>query len=269
MPRRDGVASIPAKPRGRLLTYGGGSGVPPPYKIAPVARTSGLRSIDDLPVGTFVSGVRGLLRLGLRLPRPGRARDRTFRPGSLLTRPLAATDSAGGHGLGGTADEQSADFSFSVSAVTSERTNLRPVRRRTADAFDGVLLADAAALAVLADPGITDPPEALADYLRSLAPETRLFAAIDDSGTVRATSGSGVFGNTASVFFVNTDPAWRGHGSAQAMTAAALRAARSGGAGRASLVATDAGAPIYRRLGFQAAGKMTRFFRHASPSQRP
>ncbi|HET6909730.1 MAG TPA: GNAT family N-acetyltransferase [Mycobacteriales bacterium] len=146
---------------------------------------------------------------------------------------------------------------------------LRPVRRRSGDAFDGVLLEDAAALAVLADPGITDPPDALADYLRSLAPKTRLLAAIDDSGAVRATSGSGVFGHEASVLFVNTDPSWRGRGIARAMTAAALRVARSGGARRASLVATDAGAPLYRRLGFQAAGTMTRFFRQASTSSPP
>ena len=41
--------------------------------------------------------------------------------------------------------------------------SLRPVRRRSVDASDGVPLHDAVALAVLADPGITDPPEALAD----------------------------------------------------------------------------------------------------------
>jgi ribosomal protein S18 acetylase RimI-like enzyme len=140
---------------------------------------------------------------------------------------------------------------------------VRPVRRLPEDALDGVPLHDAAALAVLADPGITDPPETLADYLRSLPPTTRLFAAVDDAGAVRATSGSGVFGPEASVLFVNTDPSWRGRGVARAMTAAALRAAHADGARRASLVATDAGTSLYRQLGFESAGRMTRFFRIA------
>jgi ribosomal protein S18 acetylase RimI-like enzyme len=140
---------------------------------------------------------------------------------------------------------------------------VRSVRRVPEDASDGVALDDAAALAVRADPGITDPPGTLADYLRSLPQTTRLFAAVDDTGAVRATSGSGVFGREASVLFVNTDPSWRGRGVARAMTATALRAARTGGARRASLVATEAGTSLYRRLGFESAGRMTRFFRAA------
>lgn len=140
---------------------------------------------------------------------------------------------------------------------------LRPVRRLSDDAADGVPLEDAAALAVRADPGITDPAETLADYLRSLAPTTRLFAAVDDTDAVRATSGSGIFGREASVLFVNTDPSWRGRGIARAMTAAALRAAQLCGAQRASLVATELGVRLYVSLGFEAAGPMTRFFRAA------
>ena len=83
---------------------------------------------------------------------------------------------------------------------------LRPVRRLADDPPGGVPLADAVAVAMSADSSSDDAPDALADYLRSLPSTTRLFAAVDGDGTVRATSGCGVFGAQASVFFVNTDP---------------------------------------------------------------
>ena len=111
-----------------------------------------------------------------------------------------------------------------------------------------------------ADPGITDPDE-LADHLRAFAGRVRLFAAVDGAGVVRATSGSGTFGTTASVIFVNTDPDWRGRGIARAMTATAVRAAEQSGARHAGLDASDAGVPIYLRLGFQAATPLRRFRR--------
>ena len=48
--------------------------------------------------------------------------------------------------------------------------------------------------------------EAFVGYLRALPAATRLFAAVDGDRVVRATSGCGVFGATASVMFVNTAP---------------------------------------------------------------
>jgi ribosomal protein S18 acetylase RimI-like enzyme len=142
--------------------------------------------------------------------------------------------------------------------LPSELT-LRRVRRLDDAAPDGVALEDAAAAAMLADPRISDPLDAFADYLRSLPPAIRLFAAVDGDGAVRATSGSGAFGTEANVMFVNTDPDWRGRGIGQAMTAAALRAAEGAGATQACLDATAAGLSIYRRLGFEVATRATRF----------
>lgn len=134
---------------------------------------------------------------------------------------------------------------------------LRSVRRLAGDSEDGVALVDAVALA------IEGPPGGLGDFLRTLPSTFRLLAAVDSGGTVRATSGFGVFGCYATVIFVNTDPDRRGRGIGQAMSAHALRAAQRAGARQASLDASDAGRSIYLRLGFEIAGSVTRF---ASPN---
>ena len=83
---------------------------------------------------------------------------------------------------------------------------LRPVRRLAGDEADGVPLDDAVAAAIAADPRIEDGPRAFADYLRSLPPTFRLFAAVESNYAVRATSGSGVFGRYANVIFVKHTP---------------------------------------------------------------
>ena len=135
---------------------------------------------------------------------------------------------------------------------------LRPVRRLAEDTPGGVPLAQAVAVATRADPEATDP-RALAEHLRSLPPAFGLWAAVDERGAVRATSGSGAFGATASVIFVNTDPDWRRRGIARAMTAVALRAARQAGARSAGIDASDTGRELYLRLGFENAAVITRF----------
>jgi GNAT superfamily N-acetyltransferase len=149
----------------------------------------------------------------------------------------------------------------SAPALTQELT-LAPVRRLADDPPDGVTLTQAVAAAKRADPGITDP-DGLAEYLGALPHEFRLFAAVDSTGVVRATSGSGVFDRTATVLFVNTDPDWRRRGIARSMAAVALRAAEQSGARQASLDASEAGTGIYLRLGFKTVTP-TRRFRPAS-----
>lgn len=141
---------------------------------------------------------------------------------------------------------------------------LHPLRRRTTDGADGVDLDDAVALAALADPTIEDPAM-LAAYLRSLPEQFRFWAAVDEDGAVRATSGRGVFDDEATVIFVNTDPAWRRRGIGEAMTAEALRAAAGAGARRACLDASGAGLAIYRRLGFEPVTGITLFSGMARP----
>jgi GNAT superfamily N-acetyltransferase len=139
---------------------------------------------------------------------------------------------------------------------------LRPVDTVASGAPGTVPLEAAAAAAIAADPGITDPPDVFVSYLRRL-PSTQLFAAVDEAGVVRATSGCEVFGEYARIIFVNTERAWRGRGIGRAMTVAALRAASSSGARRALLDATDDGTSVYARLGFETAGRLTRYERGA------
>jgi GNAT superfamily N-acetyltransferase len=86
-----------------------------------------------------------------------------------------------------------------------------------------------------------------------------LWAAVDDAGVVRATSGSATFEAMASVIFINTDPDWRRRGIARAMTAIAPRAAQQAGARHAGIDASDAGRELYLRLGFEDATVVTRF----------
>jgi len=123
-----------------------------------------------------------------------------------------------------------------------------------------VALVEAALAAVRSDPTMapTSNLEDFVDYLRSV-PSTRYLAAVDDEGIVRATAAAATWGSTAGVFFVNTDPGWRGRGVGTAMTAAALRKAAAGGADRACLDATTLGLSIYLRLGFESVGGITQF----------
>lgn len=140
---------------------------------------------------------------------------------------------------------------------------MRPVRRLDHDARDGVPLLNAAAVAKRTDPTVTDSG-ILADYLRALPPEFSLFVAVDSAGVVRATAGSAVFGTTASVVFVNTDPDWRRCGIARAMTAATLQFARQAGAQVAVLGATDIAVALYQSLRFEPITQSTRFSRRPS-----
>src|ERR1700759_5199576 len=94
-----------------------------------------------------------------------------------------------------------------------------------------------------------DVARALVEHLRSLPRAFGLWAAVDEGGGVRATSGSGAFQTTANVIFVNTDPGWRRRGIAQAMTAFALRAARQAGARCAGIDASDAGRELLPSAG--------------------
>ena len=130
---------------------------------------------------------------------------------------------------------------------------LHPVLRSPPDGTLGIPLADAAAAYLLAqaDAAAGPPLDRFIRYLGSLPLRVRLFAAVDESGIVRATSASEATDDDARVFFVTTHPSCRGRGIGTAMTAAALRDAARSGSRRASLESTHAGVGIYTRLTFE------------------
>jgi ribosomal protein S18 acetylase RimI-like enzyme len=124
-------------------------------------------------------------------------------------------------------------------------------------------LREAAAASLRFDPVGTGqdeiPLDPFVSYLASI-PGATLLAAVDTQGQVRATAGSVRFEQEARVFFVAADPELRGGGLGTAMTAAALGAARTRGATRASLDASPMGHGIYRRLGFEDLDPVVLFF---------
>lgn len=139
--------------------------------------------------------------------------------------------------------------------------SLQPVARLANET--GVELDQAVTLAALAMPSITNP-ERFSDHLRSMASESRLFAAVDGSDTVRATCGYALSGSYATVIFVNTDPAWRRRGIGLAMTAHAIAHARASGATVVTLDASNQGQTIYEKLGFEIVDHLTRFRRETA-----
>ncbi|MET7986773.1 GNAT family N-acetyltransferase [Streptomyces sp. NPDC005281] len=76
----------------------------------------------------------------------------------------------------------------------------------------------------------------------------RLVGRID--GRAVATSAVLISNGVAGVYWVGTDPTYRGRGIGAALTAAAMVIGRQHGAFVCTLQASDLGAPVYRRLGF-------------------
>jgi len=136
---------------------------------------------------------------------------------------------------------------------------LRLVNRDSSEGSDATFLKSVAAVAVASDPSVTDSADQVASFLRGLPSSARVLAAFDQDGVARATSACHVFGEYTQIFFVNTEPSWRRQGIGRAMTLEALRTAASLGARRAILHATDDGLPVYKSLGFEDVGMLTRF----------
>jgi GNAT superfamily N-acetyltransferase len=137
---------------------------------------------------------------------------------------------------------------------------LRAVRRVAADPEGGVPLEEMGRACLRAEGDTATPPlAAIVGFLQSLPPTTRLLAALDESGGVRATAGASMLEADATVYAVSTDAAWRHQGVGTAMTAAALTWAHECGARTAALDASPAGRPIYERLAFEPVSAATAF----------
>jgi len=104
---------------------------------------------------------------------------------------------------------------------------------------------------------------AFADTLERLAsepdPRLRLFGGWVD-GTLVTTSGLFTGAGLAGIIAVATSEAYRGRGFGRALTAAAMEAGRAAGMTTSTLMASELGQPVYRRLGFSEVGRV-RFLR--------
>jgi predicted N-acetyltransferase YhbS len=81
-------------------------------------------------------------------------------------------------------------------------------------------------------------------------PECRPFVA-DMDGTIVGSGVTTVNGPVAWIGTIWVDPAWRGRGLGKALTLTTIEAAEAAGCQTLVLVATDAGRPLYERLGFE------------------
>jgi hypothetical protein len=131
----------------------------------------------------------------------------------------------------------------------------------TDEAGSSKWLQEVVRLAIASDPGVPGSSDDVARFIGSLPPSCRLLVAFDEGGAARASAACHVFGRFAEIFFVNTEPAWRRRGIGQAMTLAALRTAAGMGATSGMLHATEDGVSVYKRLGFEPVGMLTRYER--------
>ncbi|MDO8485192.1 MAG: GNAT family N-acetyltransferase [Candidatus Limnocylindrales bacterium] len=81
--------------------------------------------------------------------------------------------------------------------------------------------------------------------------QCRPFVAEAD-GAIVGTGVTTVNGSVAWIGTIWVDPAWRGRGLGKALTLATIEAAEAAGCRTLVLVATEAGQPLYERLGFRA-----------------
>jgi ribosomal protein S18 acetylase RimI-like enzyme len=99
-----------------------------------------------------------------------------------------------------------------------------------------------------------------ADWRRALELEPDgCFVGVCD-GVDAATLTTAVFGGTAWIAMVLTDPAFRGRGLATALLKHALAWIEGRGIASVRLDATALGRPVYEKLGFRVVGEETRYF---------
>jgi ribosomal protein S18 acetylase RimI-like enzyme len=89
------------------------------------------------------------------------------------------------------------------------------------------------------------------------------------SGQPVATALAVVDGDAVVIYNVATLPEARGRGIGAAITLAALRDARSGGATLGVLESSEIGYGVYRRIGFREAGRFRILVRRRRPSVGP
>lgn len=132
--------------------------------------------------------------------------------------------------------------------------------RDATDAATIAAVADVAVGSVGWDAGGPNPYQATFVRLAMApAPTWRMFGGWVD-GTLVAASALYTGAGNAGIYAVATAEAFRGRGIGRALTTAAIDAGRAAGLTQAVLMASEMGAPVYRRLGFRDVG-VVRFLR--------
>ena len=118
------------------------------------------------------------------------------------------------------------------------------------------------------DEDVPDIPEMIratfAEPERWLRPDTDIALGYLD-GEPQAAAVSFTLGEVAYLCWVGTREAARGRGLGGAVSAAATRAGFERGARLATLEATDPGAPVYRRLGYETVGRYRNYWFEERP----
>ncbi len=159
------------------------------------------------------------------------------------------------------------------------------IRRATADDIEALVRLRVAMMAETnghgggaESPGAAALAEANRTYMRGAIPSGEFVAYVAEAdGVIIATSGVTLYrtapnsGNLSGIqaYILNmyTLPEWRGRGLASALVERLVEHARTAGATRVALRATDAGRRVYERFGFTSDSRFMRLriARHVSP----
>lgn len=222
-----------------------------------VARAEGLDVVADDPTLLLACGAAGADRAGFGMSSDAASAHRLLDLLGQGYRPMFLSCIAPPEGIGealhgfGYEEEDPGELvgmghsGIAAIAIPSMVEGLRPHPLSASPAIPYDLIFE---LGRLHDP--TYPPDdtAFRAVFPSLVDATILL--VDDGGTAAATASLRVAEGAGALMAVVVAASWRGRGVGTLVTALALAEARSRGAVDAVLVATAAGRPIYRRLGF-------------------
>ncbi len=237
------VAATVGRP-GRVEQVAGGSAVASAVPVANGYVNAGFRTDGTVPAATFLDGVRSAFA-GVGSPYVVWAESTDD---ELLS---AAVEAGGG-----------ADDTHTPAMVAAERVRLSSgieIRRVTDPA-------DRAAFARLCEDGYGIPGLAWLLDSQGCFDAPGATWAIAASGSTDLGVGCGYSdGSTGGIYYVATPPGHRGQGAAAAVTAWLTNGLLDAGASQVTLQASEAGRPVYERLGFTTSGS---FLRHTFPAPR-
>lgn len=224
--------------RGTVAAIPGGVVVASPVAVANGYVNAAFRTTSDVPATTFLAGSRTFFE-GIGHPHvvwvPTGDTD-------LLTAAAAA---------GGTTDGPDSP-AMSRSTPVGTVTDLRIRQVASGE--------DRSTFGQLCEAGYAEPGLAwLLDHHGSYDVSGAVWVIAADGDGDRGVGCGYIDGTTAGIYYVATPPEHRGRGAAAAITTWLVDQLLESGAAQVSLQASDAGFPIYHRLGFDTLGSYRRF----------